>query len=130
MKYLMRGKIQKTIAVTMTAFLLLSDTETVTATKTDKNYVEINSEPNFSANKLLSKIKKKSDSNRDTEEYRYNNIIDEAEDIILNYIERLEAPKKQKINERKLSIKYKKLQVLTIILGIVTMTSIFISLIK
>ena len=61
MKYLMRGKIQKTIAVTMTAFLLLSDTETVTATKTDKNYVEINSEPNFSANKLLSKIKKKSE---------------------------------------------------------------------
>lgn len=76
------------------------------------------------------KIKKKSDTNRDSEEYMYNNIVNEAEDIILDYIERLEAPKKEKINERKLLIKYKKLQMLTLIFGAVMMATILISLIK
>lgn len=42
------------------------------------------------------------------------NIIEEAQNVIAEYIEKLEQPKRDKQNQRRLLLKYKKLQIFTI----------------
>ncbi len=76
------------------------------------------------------KIKKKENS-ESTNDYSINtNIINEAQNVITEYIERLEQPKKDKQNERKLLLKYKKLQIFTILLTGMMIISFLISFIK
>ena len=58
------------------------------------------------------------------------NIVEEAQQIIGEYIEKMENTKKEEINERKILIKYKKLQLVTILLGAMMIISFFISFIK
>lgn len=59
------------------------------------------------------KIKKKDKSET---EYVDTSIICEAQNVISEYIERLERPKMEKKNEKKLLLKYKKLQIFSILL--------------
>ena len=73
---------------------------------------------------------KKSEKLENTNEYPDINIINEAQNVISEYIEKLERPKKEKQNERKLLLKYKKLQILTILVIGMMMVSVLINFIK
>lgn len=73
------------------------------------------------------KIKKKEKSEN---EFINTNIISEAQNVISEYIERLEKPKKERQNERKLLLKYKKLQILTILITGAMIISFLINFIK
>ena len=75
------------------------------------------------------KIKKKEKS-ENTNEYINTSIINEAQNIITEYIEKLEQPKREKQNQRKLLLKYRKLQVVSVALTGVMIVSILINLIK
>ncbi len=61
------------------------------------------------------KIKGK-DKTDDTNQYINTNIINEAQNVISEYIESLERPKIEKQNERKLVLKCKKLQLFSVLL--------------
>ena len=76
------------------------------------------------------KIKKRSDTNKNIEEDINNSIVNEAQNVITEYIERIELNKKEKINEKKVLLKYKKLQIITILFGILLVVSCLISFIK
>ena len=73
---------------------------------------------------------KKSEKLENTNEYPDINIINEAQNVISEYIEKLERPKKEKQNERKMLLKYKKLQILTILVIGMMMVSVLINFIK
>lgn len=73
---------------------------------------------------------KKSEKLENTNEYPNINIINEAQNVISEYIEKLERPKKEKQNERKMLLKYKKLQILTILVIGMMMVSVLINFIK
>lgn len=62
--------------------------------------------------------------NRNTKDY----IINEAEMVIANYVSTLENNKKNKQN-KELEIKYKKLQKITILFGILMSMSMFLNII-
>lgn len=76
------------------------------------------------------KIKRKDGNETMDDDFININIVEEAQQIIGEYIEKMEAPKKEKINERKILIKYKKLQLITILLGAMMIVSFLISFIK
>lgn len=76
------------------------------------------------------KIKRKDGNETMDDDFININIVEEAQQIIGEYIEKMEAPKKEKINERKILIKYKKLQLVTILLGAMMIVSFLISFIK
>ncbi len=76
------------------------------------------------------KIKRKDGNETMNDDFVNINIVEEAQQIIGEYIEKMEAPKKEKINERKILIKYKKLQLVTILLGAMMIVSFLISFIK
>ena len=76
------------------------------------------------------KIKRKDGNETMNDDFININIVEEAQQIIGEYIEKMEAPKKEKINERKILIKYKKLQLITILLGAMMTVSFLISFIK
>lgn len=76
------------------------------------------------------KIKKKENADISTDYFININIVNEAQNIIAEYIEKLEEPKREKINEKRLMLKYKKLQCLTILLGAMMIVSFLISFIK
>ncbi len=73
------------------------------------------------------KIKKKEKSEN---EFINTNIISEAQNVISEYIERLEKPKKERQNEKKLLSKYKKLQILSILVTGGMILSLLINFIK
>lgn len=73
---------------------------------------------------------KKGDKLEYTNDYPNINIINEAQNVISDYIEKLERPKKEKQNERKLLLKYKKLQILTILVTGMMIVSFLINFIK
>lgn len=73
---------------------------------------------------------KKNEKSDNTSEYMNTSIINEAQIVISEYIEKLERPKKERQNERKLLLKYKKLQVLTILLTGMMAISFLINFIK
>lgn len=75
------------------------------------------------------KIKKK-EKTETTNEYMNTSIINEAQNVISEYLERLEQPKKEKQNEKRLLLKYKKLQVFSITLTGMMLVSLLISFIK
>lgn len=63
-------------------------------------------------------------------EYMNTSVISEAQNVISEYIERLEQPKREKQNERKLILKYKKLQIFSITLVGMMIVSLLINIIK
>lgn len=75
------------------------------------------------------KIKKREKSENATESMN-TNVISEAQNVISEYIERLERPKKERQNEKKLLLKYKKLQILSILVTGGMILSILINFIK
>ncbi len=75
------------------------------------------------------KIKKREKSENETE-FINANVISEAQNVISEYIERLERPKKERQNEKKLLLKYKKLQILSILLTGGMILSFLINFIK
>lgn len=76
------------------------------------------------------KIKRKDGNENMDDDFVNINIVEEAQQIIGEYIEKMENTKKEEINERKVLIKYKKLQLVTILLGAMMIISFFISFIK
>lgn len=76
------------------------------------------------------KIKRKDGNENMDDDFVNINIVEEAQQIIGEYIEKMENTKKEEINERKILIKYKKLQLVTILLGAMMIISFFISFIK
>lgn len=76
------------------------------------------------------KIKRKDGNENMDDDFVNINIVEEAQQIIGEYIEKMENTKKEEINERKILIKYKKLQLVTILLGVMMIISFFISFIK
>lgn len=76
------------------------------------------------------KIKRKDGNENLDDDFVNINIVEEAQQIIGEYIEKMENTKKEEINERKILIKYKKLQLVTILLGAMMIISFFISFIK
>lgn len=75
------------------------------------------------------KIKKREKSENENE-FINTNVISEAQNVISEYIERLERPKKERQNEKKLLLKYKKLQILSILLTGGMILSFLINFIK
>ena len=75
-------------------------------------------------------IKRKANSDKNQEDYINTNIVNEAQNIVTEYIEKVERTKSSKNNEKKILLKYKKLQILTTILGIMLIISFLISIIK
>lgn len=75
------------------------------------------------------KIKKREKSENATESMN-TNVISEAQNVISEYIERLERPKKERQNEKKLLLKYKKLQIFSILLTGGMILSFLINFIK
>lgn len=76
------------------------------------------------------KIKRKDGNENMDDDFVNINIVEEAQQIIGEYIEKMENTKNEEINERKILIKYKKLQLVTILLGAMMIISFFISFIK
>lgn len=75
------------------------------------------------------KIKKKNkeeNSNASTN----TSIIKEAQYVISEYIEKIERPKKEKKNEKQLLLKYKKMQIFSILLTGMMIVSVIINFIK
>ena len=60
----------------------------------------------------------------------YDFIINEAENVIKDYIKSIEKPKEIKMNINKIIIKYKKLRVYSFFLGIIAIIGILINIIK
>lgn len=75
------------------------------------------------------KIKKREKSENGNECIN-TNVISEAQNVISEYIERLERPKKERQNEKKLLLKYKKLQIFSILLTGGMILSFLINFIK
>lgn len=75
------------------------------------------------------KIKKREKS-ENASEFMNTNVISEAQNVISEYIERLERPKKERQNEKKLLLKYKKLQILSILVTGGMILSILINFLK
>ncbi len=75
------------------------------------------------------KIKKREKS-ENAVEFMNTNVISEAQNVISEYIERLERPKKERQNEKKLLLKYKKLQILSILVTGGMILSILINFLK
>ncbi len=75
------------------------------------------------------KIKKREKS-EDANDFMNTNVISEAQNVISEYIERLERPKKERQNEKKLLLKYKKLQIFSILLTGGMILSFLINFIK
>ncbi len=75
------------------------------------------------------KIKKREKS-ENAAEFMNTNVISEAQNVISEYIERLERPKKERQNEKKLLLKYKKLQILSILVTGGMILSILINFLK
>lgn len=73
---------------------------------------------------------KKNEKLDNANEYVNTTIINEAQNVITEYIEKLEQPKKERQNERKLLLKYKKLQILTILVTGMMAISFLINFIK
>lgn len=73
---------------------------------------------------------KKSEKIGNSNEYMNTSIINEAQNVIAEYIEKLERPKREKQNERKLLLKYKKLQILTVLVTGMMAISFLINFIK
>ena len=76
------------------------------------------------------KIKRKLNNDKSQEEYMNTSIINEAQNIVTDYIEKMEKNKNDKRKENKLLLRYKKLQIITIALGIMFMISFLISIVK
>ena len=75
------------------------------------------------------KIKKREKS-ENAVEFMNTNVISEAQNVISEYIERLERPKKERQNEKKLLLKYKKLQILSTLVTGGMILSILINFLK
>lgn len=60
----------------------------------------------------------------------YDFIIKEAENVINEYIKKLEKPKETKSTVNKIIIKYRKLQIYSFILGITAIIAIIVNIIK
>ncbi len=75
------------------------------------------------------KIKKREKS-ENAAEFMNTNVISEAQNVISEYIERLERPKKERQNEKRLLLKYKKLQILSILVTGGMILSILINFLK
>lgn len=75
------------------------------------------------------KIKKREKSENENE-FINTNVISEAQNVISEYIEKLEKPKKERQNEKKLLLKYKKLQIFSILLTGGMILSFLINFIK
>ena len=73
---------------------------------------------------------KKNEKLENNNEYINTSIINEAKNVITEYIEKLEQPKKDKIKERRLLLKYKKLQIFTILITVTMIISFVINFIK
>ena len=73
---------------------------------------------------------KKNEKLENNNEYVNTSIINEAQNVITEYIEKLEQPKKDKQKERKIVLKYKKLQIVTILITAMMIISFLINFIK
>ena len=73
---------------------------------------------------------KRTDKSEDLNNHMNTSIINEAQNVISEYIERLERPKKERQNEKKLLLKYKRLQILSILVTGGMILSILINFIK
>ena len=71
-------------------------------------------------------------SNKFTEDSngKYDFVINEAENVIKDYIKNLEKPKEAKGNINKILVKYRKLQIYSFLLGIIAIIGIIVNIIK
>lgn len=71
-------------------------------------------------------------SNRDNEspDKNYDFVVNEAENVIKDYIRNLEKPKETKVSLNKILVKYRKLQIYSFLLGIIAIVGILVSIIK
>ena len=76
------------------------------------------------------KAKKINNSNRDNNEHINNNIVDEAQKIISEYVDRIEKNKREKFYEKNKMKKYNKLKIITVLFGIAFIISFVLNLIK
>ena len=74
-------------------------------------------------NKYLNKTDENINSNNEF-------LIQEAENVINDYVKRIEKPKENKASINKLLIKYKKLQIYSFLLGVLAVIGIMVSIIK
>lgn len=70
------------------------------------------------------KIKKKDNLEYSNIPYMNTDVVQEAQNVIAEYINRIEQPKKDKRKEKELLAKYKKLRLFTILLGVAMFISI------
>lgn len=70
------------------------------------------------------KIKKKDNTDYLNMPNVNTNVVEEAKNIIAEYIDRIEQPKRDKRKERELITKYKKLRMFTILLGVAMFISV------
>lgn len=73
---------------------------------------------------------KRTDKSEDLNNHMNTSIINEAQNVISEYIERLEKPKRERQNEKKLLLKYKKLKIFCILLSSMMLLSFIINFIK
>ena len=60
----------------------------------------------------------------------YDFVVNEAENVIKDYIKKIENPKEMRSNTNKILIKYRKLQVSSFLLGIIAIIGIIINIIN
>ena len=60
----------------------------------------------------------------------YDFVVNEAENVIKDYIKNIEKPKETKVSINKMTVKYRKLQVYSFLLGIIAIIGILVGIIK
>lgn len=73
---------------------------------------------------------KNSNKFNESKNENYDFVVNEAENVIKEYIKNLEKPKETKGNLNKILVKYKKLQVYSFLLGIIAIIGIIINIIN
>ena len=72
------------------------------------------------------KIKKRESSEESNILYANSSIIEEAKNVITEYINKIEQPKRDKQKEKMLLLKYRKLKLFTILLGVMMFVSFIV----
>ena len=73
---------------------------------------------------------KNSNKFNESKNENYDFVVNEAENVIKEYIKNLEKPKETRGNINKILVKYKKLQVYSFLLGIIAVIGIIINIIN
>ena len=73
---------------------------------------------------------KSSNNSKENINGNYDFVVNEAENIIKDYITNIEKPKETKGSINKMIVKYRKLQIYSLLLGVIAVVGVLVSIIK